>query len=810
MTEGIVLGSPTWFWPALIAFVVITSWIAIAYWRSPQRSWPLLVASLLKILGVGMLLSILLDPMLSSRRPQSQSNFFAVLVDNSQSMKIEEVPTEKQVAPKLAATLAPELPWQKRLEQDFQVRRYRFDRQMQAVDQWAELDWSGLSSRLNRSITDLVKRFENRPLAGVLLFSDGNATDLSSQMTDWKKLGAPIYPVLLREDSAVKDLHLERLSISQTDFEASPVTIDAQYSSVGFEGRKAKLILADGENKEVQSADVPLGKDGEVLHHRFQFKPTKSGVQGYQVRLRLSSEASLTNNDTSVETTLLNNQRYAVVDRGIGPYRILYVAGRPNWEFKFLRRALDADEELKLISLIRIAKKEPKFAFRDSKVDSANPLFSGFEDVSEEDKEGYDEPVLVRLGVEASDQLSKGFPKNADEMFEYHAVILDDIEHDFFTQEQLILLRQFVSIRGGGLLALGGQEMLRGKTLRESTLGDLLPVYPDESMVAGANALAEIEGRWELSREGWLQPWLRLTDNETAEKKMLAERTGFQVFNEVEGVKPGASVLVETTDPNGKRAPVMASQKFGKGKTAALMAGDLWRWAMHKQDEPESPLLTSWRQTVRWLIADVPKRIQVQVIRPNSTDLVAGNTSNADVTNPSIATNEIDASGATMLRATILDEQFKPLDNIKVMFQVRSPSGKVTALQGEPSSSVPGAYETSLVSAEEGVFQVEVDAVDATGTSIGKSQAGWTLEPSAEEFQRLELNRKYLEQIAKDTGGEVVRSDALDSFVGGLKNRDAPITENYVVPLWHEPWIALLAITCLCAEWGVRRFYGLA
>ena len=48
-----------------------------------------------------------------------------------------------------------------------------------------------------------------------------------------------------------------------------------------------------------------------------------------------------TTETSTVEATLANNRRLATVDRGGGPYRVLYVGGRPNWEFKFLRRAVE-------------------------------------------------------------------------------------------------------------------------------------------------------------------------------------------------------------------------------------------------------------------------------------------------------------------------------------------------------------------------------------------------------------------------------------------------------------------------------------
>ncbi len=64
---------------------------------------------------------------------------------------------------------------------------------------------------------------------------------------------------------------------------------------------------------------------------------------------------------SSREVTIANNVQLLTVDRGGGPYRVLYVSGRPNWEFKFLKRALEEDVEIKLSGLVRIAKKEAKF-----------------------------------------------------------------------------------------------------------------------------------------------------------------------------------------------------------------------------------------------------------------------------------------------------------------------------------------------------------------------------------------------------------------------------------------------------------------
>jgi hypothetical protein len=127
------------------------------------------------------------------------------------------------------------------------------------------------------------------------------------------------------------------------------------------------------------------------------------------------------------------------VDRGKGPYRILYVAGRPNWEFKFLNRALTDDDQLELVALIRVAKREPKFQFLGRRGESSNPLFRGF-DKKDEETERYDQPVLVRLNTKDEFELKGGFPKTAEDLYAYHAVIVDDLESEFFTRDQMMLL----------------------------------------------------------------------------------------------------------------------------------------------------------------------------------------------------------------------------------------------------------------------------------------------------------------------------------------------------------------------------------
>ncbi len=198
-----------------------------------------------------------------------------------------------------------------------------------------------------------------------------------------------------------------------------------------------------------------------------------------------------------------------------------------------------------------------------------------------EDAARYDQPVIVRLNTKDEFELRGGFPKTAEELFQYQAVIVADLEAEFFTHDQQALLQRFVSERGGGFLMLGGAESFREGGYAGTPIASMLPVYLDRATDATLPSMWKLT----LTRDGWLQPWTRLRATEADENTRLAVTQPHEVLNPVSGIKPGASVLATVSDPSGKTYPALAAQRFGLGRTAALMVGDLWRWQLARRND---------------------------------------------------------------------------------------------------------------------------------------------------------------------------------------------------------------------------------
>lgn len=823
-----------WLW-AVVPIVIVAMFLLVrSYRQASAGAGPLRhVAATLKILGLLALAFFLLDPHWSEFRSQPRANLMLVLADNSRSLAVIDQDDEKPRGQSLRALLfgeahaaipianSPDLDstnqsddesnqtesdsattiesgvlinqWGVRLAEQFDTRAFLFDSRLRHLDQRGDLAFTGDASALMTSLQTLKKRYAGRPVAGILLLTDGNATDLPEGTLDLQGL-PPIYPVVMGSDDEIADIRIDNLSVAQSAFEDAPVTIMADTRSHGFAGQSVVAQLIDADGKIVQQQTVEIDSDDKPTAFRFQLKPKKAGVSFYRLvvarpddigAIVLSESRKDTKSDGG-EATFENNSRLISIDRGEGAYRILYVSGRPNWEYKFLSRAVVDAPQLDVVGLIRIAKREAKFTWRRKGENGSNPLFQGFDEKKKEEVEQYDEPVLVRMNTRDDAELRNGFPKSADQLFEYHAIIIDDLEAQFFTRDQMALLEKFVSRRRGGLLMLGGQETFREGGYQQTPIGRMLPVYLDRSQES-------LQGpfRFELTRAGRLEHWTRLRGSEADEQKRIAAMPGFRTINTVFGIKPGATTMATVRDDIGAVHPALVVQSFG-GRVGVMTVGDQWRWALHRErgddDERNNRLYDQarmWRQTLRWLVADVPAHVE----------LSSDEASHA-------------AGRARKLTVLVRDMEFQPVDNASVKLKVTPPDGKTIEITANAANE-PGVYTNTYLPRLAGPYKVVASASDGESEPLGKSDIGWAQNPASDEFRSIKPNRSLLETIAEKTGGELIDADDLDVFVAGLPTKKSPVMEMSVEPLWDRWWVFTLALICFAGEWSIRRLKGL-
>lgn len=800
---SLVLGDRGWVFPAA---VVIAVGVLIALWVSRRRFAALGLATFCRVLGWTLIAACLVNPLWSSARPRRGANVLAVVTDVSRSHLVATNGNQtradilKDVLNR--GELAEPNGWLNRIDQDFELQRYTVGDLLERVDSFENQEFDRPASNLCSALQQLQQRFAGQPLAGIVLLSDGNRTDDFSSLDELKTL-APVYPVMVNDDRTGVDVSIGAVTVNQTAFDDAPVTIQVQTNHSNADGKKIQLTLMDADGTPLETKTQLAGEESAV---RFEARPETGGTVFYRVKAEL-----LNADDEPIESeaTRVNNERLVAVDRGSDKRRVLYVSGRPNWEFKFLRRAVETDPQTELVGLLRIARKEAKFDFRGREGETSNSLFRGFDETEQELAEDFDEPVLVRLGTKDETELAGGFPEKAEELFAYDAIILDDIEAGFFMADQLQLIYEFVSKRGGGFLMMGGQESFRQGEYDRTPVGELLPVDLHRD-VAGPEGVVSLS----LSREGWLQPWVRLRSDEAAERERIGQMPGFVTLNATSFIRPGAVVMAKVADASGNEFPALVTQRFGRGRSAALCLGDFWRWRMNEGrrrlkdfavdaidpqsgsvapgESPEEDLndhARACRQMVRWLVGDVPKRLDVSVAPEPALGL-----------------------GTVRLVTELKGRDFEVREDADVRFVVTKPNGEKVEITGEPSEDKVGQFEVVMSAVEAGPYTAEVTATvneaDQEPEELTGS-VGWASQPDQEEMASVNVNERFLKSVAEATGGHVVSIDELDSLVADLSRTDAPLVDIELDPIWHQWWVFCVAVGCFVTDWTIRRRQGM-
>lgn len=836
----IIFARPDWLPVAAAIVAVVWSVMAFGLWRSLRqrspaiagstftppvrrgsRSW-LMLATLAKAGGVALLGLCLAQPQLVRDEPIPQANQIAIALDASASMRIGQSETQQRLRSEL---LAADSDWQRRLADDFDVRRYKIDSSLQTVADFEAVPFDGEQSQLATALIELLRQYAGRPLAAIYLLTDGNLTDrseleaLTARFADKDASLPAIYPVTMRQADDLTDVAVETPLVHVSDFESSPVRIESEVVAYGLAGEKASVSLlhvapeaATIDDAALPRFDITLGEDGRPVPISLTLEKLPPGLQAFRLAVRLTSESqpngqpvgdivtpTIANVSSATrEATLDNNASTFWVRRGHGPYRVLYIAGRPNWEFKFIRRALEGDKEIDLVGLIRIAKKQAKFAFGDRNVES-NSLFAGFDEETAETAEQVDEPVYTRLGVEDADELRGGFPDDAEELFAFDAVILDDLETNALTLAQQNLLRRFCSQRGGTVWMLGGAESFRGKSFDRSPLAAMVPYYFDDD-AAGASQPAV---RWELTREGWLEPALRLAAEDADEQQRIDAMPPFRHANVPVARKPGAVVYARGEDADAGNG-LLAVQRFGAGRAAALLTGDLWRWAIRYDPQEQSeasftayltsrlgredeydpnanPALVAWRQMTRWLLADIPRRVSVQA-----------------------AVDPSDSS-TWMIEVDVKTAEFAPDDLARVQLEMISPEGQSQKLTAEPTET-SGRYAATVRPQASGPWRIIATCQNESSEPIGSDEVGLVVDPLAQEMACLQPDTEVLEQIARKSGGRLLSPDQVDASIASLREQPSLRTVRRSSELWHQWWYLTLALSLIASEWLVRRW----
>ena len=735
----------------LLIILLVAGFIYFIYLRPRVRLSKRTTATLigLRVALLTLMVVLLLRPVVVVSSVIPRSSYVAMVIDDSVSMKLRDVPGGVTRLDTVKQALFNNTPGKEsflnQLDRKFKTNLYGFAGGLARLKDGNDLFGEGRTSDLAGALDETIKRSSGMPLSAVVLATDGASNvprDLAAVLRELRARDIPVFTVGVGNTARPMDAELTRVNMPRRVLVGSRLNIETIVGLSGYGATKVLLNVRE-DGRAIKTEEVNLrGNDTQAVN--LEITPATPGIHRYTVEVT----------PLDGELTVENNKQDSLVEVIEGPLRILHVEGEPRWELGKIRESIQPNEKnVTVVSLQRTG--ENKF---------------------------------YRQGVGAQTELATGFPKTEEELFSYHGLIIGSVEAGFFTADELRSIEAFVARRGGGLLAIGGRLAFDGGKYKGTPLEDLLPVSLTGESVDDANSFTPVY-KPVLTGAGQAHPITRLNEDRGANQKAWNEMAPISVSEVLTNIKPGASVLLEARRVQGSGtlvAPLLIQQRYGRGQTLALTAADTWRWRM-KMDSKNNAHETFWRQMLRYLVSGTPQQVEIGTEKEVYAldDMVS-------------------------IVADIRDKKFNPVGDAHATARVTKPSGLVVdvPLKFTTVNSV-NTYAGEFKADELGDHRIELIGNSA---SLGQlsARSNMLVSDLNREYYSAAQNSDLLKRIAAETGGKYYTAGETQSLLDDLIYRQSPYSERVTKDLWDMPINFMLIIGLLSAEWFLRKREGLA
>ena len=177
--------------------------------------------------------------------------------------------------------------------------------------------------------------------------------------------------------------------------------------------------------------------------------------------------------------------------------------------------------------------------------------------------------------------LSTGFPASREALDATTPSCSRTPISDAFPRDALEALAEFVDERGGGLLVLGARALSpRGLHSRRSNACCRWTSTDRRGGLARAALPAGDRFKVALTAEGLHHPVTRLGAADADTRRRWLALPALAGAAPLGAPRPGASVLAATQGGTGSTVPLVAVQRFGRGRAMIFGGEGSWRWKM--------------------------------------------------------------------------------------------------------------------------------------------------------------------------------------------------------------------------------------
>jgi len=761
-------GWPGWLVVCAALLIGLYAWWGYRLMRG-RLPWAVALACLR---GAGLLavLLLVLRPVLLIPRQRTEKPVLAVVFDVSASMARRDEPLAERAGANLGRleaaigrlTQGPDS-LLRRLAGRFELRLAACSDRVSSrlsvagpADVPAAVKWlrglrpDGSATDLAGSVREVFAALPDKPLAGLVLVSDGRSTagePLSDTAETLASLRCPPIAVIAGSTKPMPDVRILGVEAPQRLFVGEPGAVRIALEADGLQrAEDVRLTLsAEPAGRILAERTVTLkpseGAGPAASEVELAFRPDRPGR--WPLRIAVGAATG--------ETNLQNNTARLQVQAVSQRIRVLYVDGYPRYEYRYLKNLLL--REPTVISSCLLLSADPGFP-----------------------QEG-DEPI-------------QRFPRSLEEFDRYDVVLIGDVDPKagWVEPQALRALAEWVVRRGGGIGWIAGANF--GLDLwRETPLERLLPVRLG---AMGFEPAARGPYRLRLTGPGRRSALFRLTTAAAPAQEVIDRLAEWYWCAPVDAVSPAAKVLA--VHPRWRTAegpvPVVVIGHYGAGRTFFCGSDDVWRWRRYKGIEYYNAF---WLQALRWLAGPRKLGAYRRVVLEASPE-------RARIGEPiSLSLRVRDGRLAVDLpdriRAVIHGE-----DGAAIQVFALLRTGKQTVYTGSTSLQRAGRY----------TIRVELPAVERGDVTADLEVV--LPEPETADTPADRRAMRQWVDLAKRMGadGYLLGVEDLPNLEALPLAGPSVRSEAVIVRLWDNVLALLLVGVLLLSEWALRRARGLA
>lgn len=730
---------PIFFWLFTCTIVLL---IFFSYRRTARiSSWKTSAVFMsLKLGALVFLILFLLAPIIGYQKKMKTQPIICFLIDGSRSMGLKG-PEGSATRAEFAYQLITSSTAFKEMTSRVSPRYFYFSQGVYELMP-ADLDViklpEGRYTDFGSSLSTLKEKLKKEKVNAFVVLSDGGNNYGPNPFLIAKEMGIPIYTVgigtsggsILKKEISISDIRYNKILMvdNLAEFE---VTVQ----SAGMQNFRTNLELRQGDKILVRK---PVLLDVSAPNQKIPIQWIPREVGEFKLTVILSPDESNREKSAKYDFTAIVKSPHI---------RLLYVEGTPRWEFKFLKRALEVDQNIDLTCFLRIG--SSKFLQVDS----------------------------------GADKDRRPFPSTFSEIMRYDIIIIGDVERNFLGDDFLYALSQYVSEGSGGLLFLGGKSLCTSN-YTESPIGRALPV------ITGSVESSWIKGDFNiaLTKEGTLHPIFNYLEDPVANQKFWSTLPVLSGCIASRSIKLGAEVLAVNPSinlPSGKPA-VMVVQNYGKGKVAVWGVDTTWKWKVNPSPfkEQEDAYQKFWGQLFRWLVQREPGigEVPALLVSIEKDRFARGEPVHAVIQ----VSGNIEAGISSQIRAVL-----------------KTPDGEDINLSPEQTAG-KGEYSVEYFPELPGRYELTVRG-RVGDISPEQKQVYFTVTQEDVETDRKEMDEAFLSDIARDSGGKYFRVSEMSSIPREIKEGESTIADVGIEKKLHELVYLFGFVGMLSLEWVLRK-----